>query len=90
MSYIEMPVAEYRRRLAALPSRGGADPHDPSSVRIVVPVGAVSADEVLAARSRYPRAFAAIDADTILSPAEIGARERLVTEAIRVGYLPPK
>jgi hypothetical protein len=43
---------------------------------------------VLAARARYPQAFAAIDAG--LPATEVAARERLVTEAIRVGYRPPR
>ena len=87
MSYIEMPAAEYRRRLAALPRRR----EDASApVRVIVPVDAVSEDEVLAARSRYPEAFAAIDFDLHLSATEVAARERLVTEAIRVGYCPPE
>lgn len=81
-----MTAAEYRRRLSALPARRGR--REP--VRIVVPVDAVSEAEVLAARTRYPQAFAAIDVDVHLSAAEIATRERLVTEAIRVGYLPPE
>jgi hypothetical protein len=89
MSYIEMPAAEYRRRLAALPARRREDAPGHAPARIVVPADAVSEDEVLAARSRYPQAFAAIDSDGRLSAAELAARERLVTEAIRVGYLPP-
>jgi hypothetical protein len=90
MSYIEMPVAEYRRRLAALPSRRRTDPPVQVSSRIVVPADAVSEHEVLAAQARHPQAFAAIDGAADLSPAEIAARERLVTEAIRVGYRPPE
>jgi hypothetical protein len=90
MSYIEMPSAEYRRRLAALPTRRREDAPGPAPARIVVPADAVSEDEVLAARSRYPQAFAAIDSDVRLSATELAARERLVTEAIRVGYRPPE
>jgi hypothetical protein len=88
MSYIELPVAEYRRRLAALPTSSRSDPRSPAAARIVVPEGAVPDDEVRAARDRYPQAFAGID-DPDLSPEEVAARERLVTEAIRVGYRPP-
>lgn len=56
-------------------------------LRIVVPGDVVSEDEVRAARNRYPQAFAAIGSD--LSATEVAARERLVTEAVRVGYRPP-
>lgn len=83
-----MTAAEYRRRLSALPARRRTDPRAPA--RVVVPADAVSEDEVLAARARYPQAFAAIDSDGHLPATEIAARERLVTEAIRVGYLPPE
>ena len=86
MSYIELPAAEYRRRLAALPRHPPEDPIPPA--RIIVPLDAVTEDEVRAARARYPQAFAAIGSD--LSATEIAARERLVTEAIRVGYRPPE
>ena len=84
-----MPVAEYRRRLAALASRRRVDPRSAAGVRIEVPADAVPEEEVLEARLRHPRAFAAIDAIPDLTIGEIAARERLVTEAIRVGYLPP-
>ncbi|MGN6743237.1 MAG: hypothetical protein ACTHJL_08065 [Amnibacterium sp.] len=82
MSYIEMPVADYRRRLAAEapPARTAADPAN---------LAAVTDDEVLAARLRHPQAFRAIDADPRLPRAEVIARERLIAEALRVGYLPP-
>ncbi|MCU1473539.1 MAG: hypothetical protein JWQ92_1607 [Amnibacterium sp.] len=84
-----MPVAEYRRRLAAIASRRRPDPRSAAPVRIEVPADAVPEDEVLETRARFPRAFAAIDTAPDLSIGEIAARERLVTEAIRVGYLPP-
>lgn len=82
-----MPAAEYRRRLAALPVRPREDVCAP--LRIIVPADAVGDDEVLEARRRYPEAFAAIDCELRLSAAEVAARERLVTEAIRLGYRPP-
>ena len=88
MSYIELPASEYRRRLAALePSR----PAERRPVRGETPTREVmvSADEVAAARRHYPQAFGAVDADATLPPSEVSARERLITEAIRIGYLPP-
>jgi len=82
-----MPVAEYRRRLAALrASRPGA------STRASAPpaaTGEPADDEVRELRRRYPTAFAAIDAEPDLSPAEVAERERLVAAAIQVGYRPP-
>ena len=83
-----MTAGEYRRRLSALPARRDEDPPSSAPARLVVPADAVSEDEVLAARARYPQAFAAIDAG--LPATEVAARERLVTEAIRVGYRPPR
>lgn len=82
MSYIEMPVADYRRMLAAAPAA-------PRSRQDPVNRSAVTDEEVIAARLRHPRAFGAVDADPSLPRAEVVARERLITEAIRVGYLPP-
>jgi len=83
-----MTVGEYRRRLSATPVQ--RPEVGPSPSRAVLPADAVSDDEVRAARTRYPRAFAAIESDAHLPAAEVWARERLVTLAIRVGYLPPE
>ncbi len=88
MSYIELPASEYRRRLAALDAPRAAERllvrgETPRRELMVSPA------EIAAARRTYPQAFGAIDADTALPPDEVAARERLVTEAIRIGYLPP-
>src|SRR5438094_955926 len=51
MSYIELPVAEYRRRLAALPA---ARPADAAGAATAQPGPSVADVAVRAARSRYP------------------------------------
>jgi len=76
MSYIELPVAEYRRRLAALPRLVDAD------AGTARPGPAATDGEVLAARSRYPRAFLALDAEVGLTAGEIAERERLIVAAV--------
>ncbi|HEY8319488.1 MAG TPA: hypothetical protein VIG76_11710 [Amnibacterium sp.] len=78
MSYIELPVAEYRRRLAALPAR----PADAADAAAAQPGPSVGDVAVRAARSRYPRAFAALDAEQSLTAEEITERERLIMAAI--------
>ena len=74
MSYIELPVAEYRRRLAALPRPVDADAARPGTP--------VTDGDVLAARSRYPRAFLALDAEVGMTAEAIAERERLIVAAI--------
>ncbi len=85
MSYIELPVAEYRRRLAALPAARAAD----AAGAVARPVTAVTDDEVRAARVRYPRAFMALDAEAGLAAEEIAERERLIVAAIDAVQDPP-
>ncbi len=86
MSYIELPVAEYRRRLAALPAARAADAAGAAAARTVT---AVTAEDVEAARSRFPEAFAALDAEAGLSAAETTERERLIVAAIRAVHHSP-
>jgi len=84
MSYIELPVAEYRRRLAALPAARAADAAEAAAAAGAVarPVTAVTDDEVRAARARYPRAFMALDAEAGLAAEDVAERERLIVAAI--------